>query len=518
MLSIVLVSALLSQAIAPVATAKATEGPRFNFLNGNPSDKELLRGLNVTQNQNDWSDPVSGRAGDTFAGIVYYHNGVLSHDGVDNSAKNTRVKVSIPSVTTGKKIFATADLWADGVDKITDTIIDGKVIGPNGLTINLDEDATVEFVPGSVRWFPESAQRGNTAVVLPGGQTGDEILGDRGVNIGAIEGCWNYAGYVTFLLKTEKLPQAEITKSKIAKNLMTSQEGTDISASAGDEILYTLTTKNVGNKATDYVIQDDISDILELADFNEASLGGTVTNGTISYPAVRIVAGETVVRTFKVTAKNPQPTNAQSGKHFDSIMENMYGNLVFVRIGKPGQPSLKIEKLVRNVTISETNFVKANQAKAGDTLEYKITFSNSGEKADNITISDILPINVAYIAGSTILSKGGVNTNPGDGIKSDGISIGSLSRGETATIRFKVKIASGVAQGETLLNTASLWYNKQEIKDTARTVIVEKPVPTTEKLPMTGAETPILSLLFTSAGALYLKLKKAKSTLFLLKK
>jgi uncharacterized repeat protein (TIGR01451 family) len=243
-------------------------------------------------------------------------------------------------------------------------------------------------------------------------------------------------------------------------------------------------------------------------------LGGVVDAGIIRYPTVRIAAGETVVRTFKVVVKNPQPSNAQEGKHFDGIMENFYGNCVFVRILRPGKPCLKIEKLVRNVTINETNFVKENQAKGGDTLEYKIIATNTGEKADDIIISDVIPANTSYIAGSTILSKNG-DRNPGDKLTS-GLNIGTLAKGESVVIRFRVKIASGIAAGECLVNTVTLKYGKEVLSDTAKTRIVEKPIAVTTKLPMTGAETPILSLLFVSSGTLlrkYIKMKKALSVL-----
>lgn len=499
MLSIALVSVLLSQAILPVSTAKA-DGPKFNFL---ADDSELIRGANKSVHEVDWHKPVDGQAGDTFAGIVYYHNGVpgtVAHD--------TNVRLNLPQATTNGKLVIGATISASNAAAASGT-----------MDVNLDQDASVTLIPGSVQWFPNYRSVSTPAHALLDGQTGQELIGS-GFGIGDINGCWDYVGYVVFQFKTEKLPEAKIVQSKIAKNLVTGQEGTDIAANPGDEVLYTLSTKNVGNKSADYVIEDDLSDILELADILEVSSGGTVSNGKVSYPAVHIAAGENVIRTFKVKVKNPQPVNVQSGKHFDGIMENVYGNCVFVRIGKiiPGRPCLKIEKSVRNVTINETGFVKENQAKAGDILEYKIVFSNSGDKAENLTLIDELPANVSYVKGSTVLVKGGKNYNPGDILTTDGISIASLEKGESITVRFRVKIDAGIANGEVLVNTASLWFSKEKISDTAKTKIVAKPIPTTPSLPMTGAETPILSLLFSTTGALYLKFRKAKNALFLLKR
>lgn len=502
-------TAILALTFMPITVAKADTNPAFNFLDG---DKELLRGVNVTQGSSNWTNPVSGNAGDTFAGIVYYHNGYLN-----TTATNTWVKINLPTSSTNKQIVVTAAIAADNASTITKTIVNGQVVGQNGLTVNLDQDSTVALVPGSVRWFPEANTRGiDTSVALPGGQNGDTITA-QGVNIGAIQGCWNYAGFVTFEFKTTKLPSANITQAKIAKDLTTGQEGTDITTNPGDTVQYTLTTSNTGNAGTDYVVKDDISDVLELSDFVSASSGGTLSNGMISYPSANIAAGSNIVRTFTVKVKNPQPTNVQSGTHFDGIMQNIYGNWVYVRIQKstPGQPNLTINKTVRNVTLGETSFVKEDQAKAGDTLEYQITFGNNGANADGVVISDQLPANVSYIAGSTSLTLNGKTTNPGDGLTTDGLTIGTLTKGQSGTIKFKVKIANGIATGEVLVNTGTIWYSKSSINSSATTRIVANPVPTQPGLPMTGPETPILSVMFASFGALALKYRK---TLALLKR
>jgi len=497
-LGVALVSVLLSQSIAPALSANATSEPRFNFLE---DDLPLIRGANKSAGETDWHNPVDGRVGDTFAGIVYYHNGVP-----ETVAENTHVRVNLPAQTTNGKLVVGATVSASNASPVS-----------GSMTVNLDGDATVSLIPGTVQWFPNYRATGTPAQPLLGGQSGNELVGS-GLNIGPINGCWDYVGYVVFQFKTNELPQSKIIQSKIAKNLVTGEEGTDIFANPGDEVLYTLTTKNTGNIAADYVIEDNVSDILELANFVEASMGGVISGGIIRYPAVRIAAGETTIRTFKVKVMNPQPTNTQDGKHFDCTMENFYGNLVLVKIGKPGKPTLKIEKLVRNVTINEASFVKQNQAKSGDILEYKITFTNTGAKADNIVITDTLPVNTSLVSGSIILEKSGAQRNLSDNVLSDGAEIGSLSQNETGVIRFRVRVGSGVANDEILCNTAFLHFNKAMIQDTAKTKIVITPVPTKPELPMTGAETPILSLLFTTTGALYLKLRKAKSAFFLLRK
>lgn len=498
-LGIALVSALLSQMIAPALSVSAA-GAVFN---NNSDDLPMLRGANKSKGETAWSTPQSGKAGDTFAGIIFYHNSIK-----DTPAENTVVRVNLPAQTTGNKLVIGASISADNFTPVSST-----------MDVNLDQNATVSIIPGTVQWFP-NFRNFSTSTGFLNGQTGNELFGSTGLNLGQIKVCWDYRGFVIFQFKTEKIPAANIVKSKIAKNLATGAEGVDISANPGNEVLYTLTTKNTGDAATNVTVSDDISDILELANFAEASVGGTLSNGILSYPAVRIAAGETNVRTFKVIVKNPQPTTATSGKHFDGILENIYGNIVLVRIGKiiPGQPSLRIEKSVRNVTISEAGFTKENQAKPGDTLEYKIFFANSGEKAENIVISDVLPANVSFVGGSAILSRNGVDTVLGDKALFDGVEIGTLNKGQEGTIKFRVRVSTGIATGELLTNTATLWFNKATLNDTARTRIVVTPIPVTPALPMTGPSTPILSLLFTMTSMLSIYYIKSKKILSLLKR
>lgn len=483
---------LFSFLITNILTGNVVDasGPRFNFL---PGDHEMFRGANLTKGEEDWRDPVFGNAGDVFGGLIYYHNGMEN-----TIAKNTIIKVDIPSMTQNKTAKLTATISADNATAISDT-----------LTVNLDTDTKIEFVPGSVRWFPDAEKTGRAVKPLPGGQTGDEIV-KGGINIGDIQGCWEFAGFVSFKFKTIKTEE-KTEMAKIAKNLTTGEEGTSISAKPCEEVLYTLTTKNLGTEDKKIIVKDDISDILKSAEIINISDDGKIEDGFIVYPEVLLKKGETITRTFKVRIKE------NLGKVDGLKMVNIYGNKVVVAIIFPEiKKEFSITKKVRNFTLNETDFRKENQAKAGDTLEYLIEFKNNSEEpGDNILVRDTLPQFVQYLEGTTIISKSGSREKSFiDGITDKGVNIGSLAQGESGYIKFKVIISSKVAPSEVLVNTAYLKHDDKEICDTAKTIIVAKEQVIAKaagpSLPVTGVQTifiSILSVILISSLWAYIKLR-----------
>ncbi len=103
-------------------------------------------------------------------------------------------------------------------------------------------------------------------------------------------------------------------------------------AHAGDVIKYSLTAQTTDVwPAEDVVVEDDISDILEYATVTNA-YDGTVTGGTISYPAVDLEGNDSVTKYFEVTI-NTADTWPTDG---DFVMTNVYGNSTEVYIEEFG--------------------------------------------------------------------------------------------------------------------------------------------------------------------------------------
>ncbi len=131
-----------------------------------------------------------------------------------------------------------------------------------------------------------------------------------------------------------------MTYSKSASNLTENiANANNTTAKAGDTISYTLSVKNTGKALQpDFVVQDNIGDVLEYADPLNVNGGSLDSNGTISWPAVNIPAGGTVQKTFTVKVKDPVPNTAPAADNplgYNYTMTNTYSNTINIKVQPP---------------------------------------------------------------------------------------------------------------------------------------------------------------------------------------
>jgi uncharacterized repeat protein (TIGR01451 family) len=122
-----------------------------------------------------------------------------------------------------------------------------------------------------------------------------------------------------------------LIQNKRAFNQTRNTDATLVTANLGDIILYTLSVQNTGNAmATNYVFQDNLSDVLQLSQLQDFS-DGTFNIGNLSlvWPAVNINPGSTVTKTFVVKV------NSTFAAGTDNIMTNTFGNTINVQVNKP---------------------------------------------------------------------------------------------------------------------------------------------------------------------------------------
>lgn len=116
----------------------------------------------------------------------------------------------------------------------------------------------------------------------------------------------------------------------------------------------------------------------------------------------------------------------------------------------------------------------------GDILQYTITVSNPAgdpvrETAINVGLTDLIPANTTYVAGSATTSQGSV-IGSGAGVTA---TIGTLAAGSSATIVFRVTVNAGTPASTTIANTATATgtgqQSNQPLADSAAANVVTPP-------------------------------------------
>ena len=490
---------------------------------GQTGDTILTTGVNIGNIQGCWD----------FSGFIVFKLKVNTPKPaqleIDKTVKNPRVDESFVKSNTaipGDQLDYQLVVSNPGLSKLENVLVKDTV--PAGTT----------FIAGSVRYFPD----GSTAPMpLTGGQNANNLV-SSGVTINSLDtGSVKTAKFVfsvkvdsTGLDNGQKLvntvtassgnlsdsSQAEtvvtvltpnFVKSKSAFNITQNIDATKKSANPGDSIRYTLVTRNTGNAVGKVNVVDGIADILEYTEITDAGTGQIVNDPNNSNEDNRIVINfgeksinisEEVAVSFVVKVKNPLPVTPPQGNHFDLTMYNVYGNSVVVKIQPPViTPILSLVKNVRNVTTNEINFSDEDEAVAGDVIEYQIIIKNSGNgPADAVKIVDTLPVNVAYISGTTVLSRDASANTLADGIVNGGVTLAEIQAGQTATIYFRARIDSGVQVNTYLVNSVTVTSGSKTLTDTAKT-LVKAPIikavvvqPEIVKLPRTGGNGLIVSI------------------------
>lgn len=168
-----------------------------------------------------------------------------------------------------------------------------------------------------------------------------------------------------------------------------------------------------------------------------------------------------------------------------------YDNFVGIIVKAVFDDNFTINKEVR--LAGTTEWSNTVNAQVGDKVEFQIEYQNTDRKNlthNNVTIRDVLPNNMKYVAGSTILYNS--NHPNGGAIKENtvtttGINIGSYGKGANAYVRFTAEVVdNSLACGHnTLVNWARGTVNQTLIQDYA-TVTLSKVCE--GKIPETGPE------------------------------
>ncbi|WP_299756304.1 DUF11 domain-containing protein [uncultured Chloroflexus sp.] len=247
-------------------------------------------------------------------------------------------------------------------------------------------------------------------------------------------------------------------------------------AQIGDEIVYTLTLRNIGNApAVDVTVDDPLPAFARVLAAS-ASVGTAQVDGNRVSVAVPVVApGETItitIRAVVVTLPLP-PDHRNVAMARTSSSEITTDNNTSSATVQPPLPDLTLAKSV-----------SPSVAQVGDQVVYTLTIGNIGNApATDVTLTDTLPPSLRLIGVTT--TAGNINTD-GNQVT---VSTPSLAPGETIVVQVTAQLVAPLNPSNSV-NTALVRTSSSEIttdNNTSSVIINSPPVPPPSILPQTAA-------------------------------
>lgn len=177
-----------------------------------------------------------------------------------------------------------------------------------------------------------------------------------------------------------------------------------------------------------------------------------------------------------------------------------FANYVTIQVKAVFDYEYTVDKKVRLADSEDRTWKESVDAKVGDKVEFRIGYENTSDKSQTgVAIKDILPSNLKYVAGSSVIK----NSNHPNGAKivqdsivTNGIRIGNYGPGANAYIYFTAEVVDeNLACGDnTLINWAQAGVGQKTIQDSASVKLnkycKDEPTPTPEPTPETPSELP----------------------------
>lgn len=148
-----------------------------------------------------------------------------------------------------------------------------------------------------------------------------------------------------------------------------------------------------------------------------------------------------------------------------------YANYVTIMVKAIFSSNFTVEAKARISDSEDNTWLDFVDAKVGDQVEFRISYNNTSDRQqDGVAIKDVLPANLKYISGTTILRNsshpsGAVMTH--DYLVTDGTNIGSYGAGANAYIYFAAEVVDeGLDQGLNVLrNLAQVGVGDVTVQD-----------------------------------------------------
>ena len=429
------------------------------------------------------------------------------------------------------------DTWSESVEAKSGDTVRYRIHFKNTGNTTLKNVIIRDILPTGLTYVKGTTEIYNTAHPK-GVKLSDKIVTDSGINLGdyaAEAGAWIYFNATvdqgisdkcsnTILRNVVQANGGHGTKEDTADVRVTGKtcsynftldkkvqiSGTDtwsetVAAKAGNTVRYRIAFKNTGNTTLNNVIIKDmlpknITYVAGSTYLGSKKVADGVTTDGINIGSVE--AGKTAYVYFNAKVSSTLSDNCEDSTLTNTV-KGYYNN--DTKTAKTDTAVVKVNGKVcnSNFTINKqvqldggSSWSESVAAKAGDKVRYRIQFKNTGDfTLKNVEIHDILPANMTYVKGTTILynsANANGKTLSDDIVSKNGVNIGDYAKGAEATIYFYATVDKSLAdncEGSTLTNKVNGQYNNDASTaktDTADVTVAGKTCEEPE-LPETGA-------------------------------
>lgn len=235
-------------------------------------------------------------------------------------------------------------------------------------------------------------------------------------------------------------------------------------ADRGDNLNYTITIKNSGDKNMDnafvWINQPNLANYISGSSKFQGFPGGSLKTLTDNWIVDgvnfgTIPAGKWVVLNYQTAvASNANPGDIIWSAAFAKSDQNA-----------KVQASSSTEIFFENPSLCSSKSADKEVYAPGETVKYTIEVCNNGNVLlENIRMFDELPDEVSYVNGTASYNTtDGFSVDVTDAWVTDGVNLGHLGASEKGFFKFEVKINDDVKDGTVIRNAAKLKSDQTEV-------------------------------------------------------
>lgn len=239
----------------------------FNSITDNPNvgDERNFVGIRENGTSGLWQDSQAVQEGKSYVVRLYVHNNAA--DNLKLVAQNVKASVNLPT-NTAKSIEVQGFINSSNA-KPTEVY--------DHATFTSDQNFNLAYVPGTLKYYNNANGNGFT---IP-----ESIFTNSGASLGydkmdgKIPGCFQYAGYLTFIVKPQFAAKPDFSAEKLVSKHGENKWVDNYAAQPGETVDYLLEYKNTST------IQEDNVTFRDTLPANMSYVPGSTMYGNSKFPS-----------------------------------------------------------------------------------------------------------------------------------------------------------------------------------------------------------------------------------------